>query len=221
MKKPVLLIILILIMDQALKFWVKTNMFLGQEFNIAGDWFIIHFTENYGMAFGIEFAGEYGKLFLTFFRLAAIAGLSWYLYTLVKTKAPKGLQYSMALILAGAAGNLIDSIFYGVLFTDSNYRVAEFLPEDGGYDSLFHGRVVDMFYFPVIKGYFPSWFPIWANEYFVFFRPVFNIADASITVGVIIILLFQKKFFQATEQEIEVETDPHYHKDHPARNDNI
>jgi signal peptidase II len=194
-------------MDQALKFWVKTNMFLGQEFNVIGNWFIIHFTENYGMAFGIEFAGEYGKLFLTFFRLAAIIGLGWYLYTLIKTKAHIGLQYSMALILAGAAGNLIDSIFYGVLFTDSNYRVAEFLPESGGYASLFHGRVVDMFYFPIISGYFPSWFPIWANEYFIFFRPVFNIADASITVGVIIILLFQKKFFKTTEEEIKAITE--------------
>jgi signal peptidase II len=194
-------------MDQALKFWVKTNMFLGQEFNVIGNWFIIHFTENYGMAFGIEFAGEYGKLFLTFFRLAAIIGLGWYLYTLIKTKTHIGLQYSMALILAGAAGNLIDSIFYGVLFTDSNYRVAEFLPESGGYASLFHGRVVDMFYFPIISGYFPSWFPIWANEYFIFFRPVFNIADASITVGVIIILLFQKKFFKTTEEEIKVVTE--------------
>jgi signal peptidase II len=209
LKKPFLLIILVLIADQVLKFWVKTNMFLGQEFGIFGDWFIIHFTENYGMAFGLEFAGEYGKLFLTFFRLAAISGLSWYLYTLFKTKAHIGLQYSMALILAGAAGNLIDSIFYGVLFTDSNYRIAEFIPEDGGYASLFHGRVVDMFYFPIIKGYFPSWFPIWSNEYFIFFRPVFNIADASITVGVIIILLFQKRFFKTTEQEIETETKLH------------
>ena len=215
MKKPVLLIILVLILDQVLKFWVKTNMFLGQEFNIFGDWFIIHFTENYGMAFGIEFAGEYGKLFLTFFRLFAIAGLGWYLYTLNKIKAPKGLQYSMALILAGAAGNLIDSIFYGILFTDSDFRIAEFLPEQG-YASLFHGRVVDMFYFPVIKGYFPSWFPIWANEYFIFFRPVFNIADASITIGVILILLFQKRFFKNTEEEIEKTTESQTNAEKPA-----
>jgi signal peptidase II len=120
----------------------------------------------------------------------------------------------MAFILAGAAGNLIDSIFYGILFTDSNYRIAEFLPVEGGYASLFHGRVVDMFYFPVIKGYFPSWFPIWANEYFIFFRPVFNIADASITVGVVIILLFQKKFFKTTEEEIEAETKHDTQNDH-------
>jgi len=195
LRKPLLIVFLVLLVDQAIKFYVKTHFFLGEEYRVAGNWFILHFTENNGMAFGMEFAGRYGKLFLSSFRIAAVAGIGWYLYDLVRKKAPMGLLISISLILAGALGNIIDSSFYGLLFSDSNYEIASFLPKGGGYAGFLHGRVVDMFYFPILEGHFPSWFPIWGTEEFIFFRPVFNFSDSSISVGVFMILLFQKKFF--------------------------
>lgn len=179
--KPLILIFLVLIADQVSKTWIKTNMYLGQEFKILGDWFIIHFTENNGMAFGLEFGGEFGKLALSLFRVVAVAGIGYGLHHLIKHKYHRGLILNVALIFAGALGNIIDSVFYGVIYK---------------YESLFHGRVVDMLYFPIIKGTFPSWFPIWANEPFEFFRPVFNLADAAISIGVIAILIFQKTYFK-------------------------
>lgn len=186
----------VLCVDQLLKFWIKTNMQLGEEINVIGNWFIIHFTENYGMAFGMEFGGEWGKIFLTILRIIACCVIAWYIYYLSKKKANQWLIVSIALILAGALGNIIDSVFYGVLFSDSIFQTAQFLPADGGYASLWHGRVVDMFYFPLFEGHFPQWFPFWSGEQFLFFRPVFNIADSSITVGVALILIFQKIFFK-------------------------
>ncbi|RZL30791.1 MAG: lipoprotein signal peptidase [Pedobacter sp.] len=179
--KPLILIFLVLIADQVSKTWIKTNMYLGQEFKILGDWFIIHFTENNGMAFGLEFGGEFGKLALSLFRVVAVAGIGYGLHHLIKHKYHRGLILNVALIFSGALGNIIDSVFYGVIYK---------------YESLFHGRVVDMLYFPIIKGNFPSWFPLWANEPFEFFRPVFNLADAAISIGVITILIFQKTYFK-------------------------
>ncbi len=184
--KPLILIFLILIADQASKTWVKTNMVLGQEFRIIGDWFIIHFTENNGMAFGLEFGGEFGKLALSLFRVAAVAGIGFGLHYLIKRKYHRELILNVALIFAGAVGNIIDSVFYGVIYK---------------YETLFHGRVVDMLYFPIVKGTFPSWFPIWGNEPFEFFRPVFNLADAAISIGVISILVFQKRYFKEEVQD--------------------
>lgn len=194
--KSVILIILILIIDQTLKFWIKTNMILGQEYKILGDWFIIHFTENNGMAFGMEFWGKNGKIFLTLFRILAVVGIGWYVRTLIKQNAPKMVILSIALIMAGALGNIIDSVFYGVIFDESFYQVAEFLPGEGGYSTWLQGRVVDMFYFPILKGNYPEWFPFWGGQRFIFFRPVFNIADSAITTGVAYILIFERSFFK-------------------------
>ena len=179
--KPLLLILLVLLADQVLKTWVKANMFLGQEFQILGKWFIIHFTENNGMAFGMEFGGEFGKLFLTIFRIAAVAGIGYGITYLIKHKYHRGLIMNVALIFAGATGNIIDSVFYGKIY---------------GYEGWLHGRVVDMLYFPLLEGRYPQWFPFWGGEDFIFFRPVFNIADAAISVGVILIMVFQKSYFK-------------------------
>ena len=205
MKKALIPIFLVLIIDQTLKFWIKTHMSLQEEISIIDKWFIIHFTENSGMAFGMEFAGRFGKLFLSIFRIIAISVIGWYIYTLIKKKAHSGLIICISLIFAGALGNLIDSAFYGMIFSESSFHVSRFLPAEGGYSSFLHGSVVDMLYFPIFQGHFPSWFPFWGSEEFVFFRPVFNIADSSITIGVILLILFQKKFLKE-EPKTEVET---------------
>lgn len=194
-KKSALFIVVLLILDQVVKIWIKTNLMLSEDIPVFGDWFIIHFIENNGMAFGMELEGKWGKVLLSLFRIVAICGIGWYLNDICKKKAPKGLILSIGLIFAGAMGNIIDSAFYGMIFNDSYYQVASFLPEGGGYSSFLHGKVVDMLYFPLIDGNFPSWFPIWGGEHFVFFRPVFNIADSYITIGVALILLFHKKYF--------------------------
>jgi signal peptidase II len=194
-KKAIFLIIAILVIDQVVKILVKTNMSIGEEYNVFGNWFIIHFTENNGMAFGMDLPGNNGKSILSIFRLIAITAIGFYMRYLIIHNAHKGLVISVALILAGAAGNILDSLFYGMIFNDSWGRVASFFPEGGGYASFLQGRVVDMFYFPVIRGVWPDWFPWWGGSSLIFFRPVFNIADSSITVGVFIILIWQKRFF--------------------------
>ncbi len=202
LKKSLLIIFLVLLLDQALKIWIKTNMTLGQEFSIFGDWFIIHFTENEGMAFGLTFGGEFGKLALSLFRIVAIIVIAVYLRSLIIKKAHPGLIISISLILAGATGNMIDSAFYGLIFSQSSFHsVATVFPEGGGYSTFLHGKVVDMLYFPVIRGYYPEWFPIWGGFDFIFFRPVFNIADSAITVGVLVLIIFQKKFFDPNINE--------------------
>lgn len=200
-KKSILIILIILILDQLFKILIKTNMSIGQEYQVIGNWFILHFTENNGMAFGMDLPGENGKIFLSLFRILAVTGIAFYMRYLIKQKAHNGLVISVALILAGAAGNIFDSLFYGMIFDDSWGRVATLFPEGGGYSSFLHGRVVDMLYFPVIRGNWPDWFPFWGGKSLVFFRPVFNLADSSITVGVFIILFFQKRFFSELEKK--------------------
>lgn len=190
---PLITIFAVLFLDQALKIWVKTNMEISEEIPVFGDWFILHFTENNGMAFGLELPSQYGKLALSLFRVIAISAIGYYLFSLPKKGASKGLMICGSLIFAGAIGNIIDSAFYGLLFNDSYYQVATFLPEEGGYAGLLFGRVVDMLYFPLWEGYLPEWL---GGDYFIFFRPVFNIADSAITIGVISILLFHRNFFK-------------------------
>lgn len=203
-KKSILIIVVILVADQALKIWIKTTMMLGDEIVVFKNWFILHFVENNGMAFGFEFAGEYGKMFLTLFRLVAVAGIGWYLFKLSKHKElPFGFIVSISLILAGAIGNIIDSLFYGMIFQDSYGQISAIFPEGGGYSSFLHGRVVDMFYFPLIESRYPDWFPFIGGNPLVFFRPVFNIADSSITIGIFSILIFYRKYFNKVEEKSE------------------
>ena len=208
LKLPVSLIIIVLFLDQAFKIWVKTHMLIGEQIPIFGNWAFIHFTENNGMAFGWEIGGEIGKLILSVFRIIAVIGIGWYLIELAKKEAPKGLLASFALIFAGAVGNIIDSSFYGMIFSESYRQIAEFMPEGGGYSSFLHGRVVDMFYFPIIKTTIPAGVQFWTSNAepmpFTFFRPVFNIADSSIFIGTVSILLFHRKFFKHEKENLEI-----------------
>lgn len=185
----------VLFFDQTLKIWIKTNMVLHDGIQIT-DWFILFFTENNGMAFGIEL---FDKLFLTLFRMVAVGVLIWYLHRIRTFQTVRtGYLVAVSLITAGAAGNILDCLFYGVIFDDSMYQVASFMPENGGYSSLFYGKVVDMFYFPIIDTVWPDWLPILGGKPFVFFQPVFNLADASISVGIFILLLFYRKELSET-----------------------
>lgn len=177
-------------------------MLLYEDIHVLGDWFILKFIENDGMAFGLDLPGNNGKLFLTLFRIVAVIAIAFYLRHLIITRTHQGLIFSIALILAGALGNIIDSVFYGVIFTESTqFSTATLFPEGKGYGTLMHGHVVDMFYFPIIRGYWPEWIPWKGGDPFEFFRPVFNIADSSITVGVFLILIFQKSFFEHENKE--------------------
>lgn len=176
-------------------------MTLGQNIGIAGHWFFIHFTENEGMAFGMKLGGNFGKLFLSLFRIVAVIIIGWWLYKVTRKKVSNGLIFCISLIMAGAIGNIIDSAFYGLIFSDSTFmQVARLFPAGGGYGPFLHGKVVDMLYFPLIQGYYPKWFPFFGGEDFIFFRPVFNIADSAITTGVILLIIFQAKFFKTLPQ---------------------
>ena len=170
-------------------------MVLGQEFQLF-DWFIIHFTENNGMAFGLEFGGLTGKILLTLFRIIVVGLAIYYLRKMISSSFRTGALISVGLIMGGAIGNIIDSVFYGVIFNDSYNNIASFLPEAGGYAPFLQGKVVDMFYFPLINTHFPNWLPVFGGEHFIFFRPVFNIADAGISIGIILILLFYQADFR-------------------------
>jgi signal peptidase II len=185
--KPFLLAFFVVLADQLIKIWVRQNMYMGQEIHFLGDRGMLLYTENNGMAFGWELGGIAGKLALTIFRIFAVAGIGYALVYLIKHKYHRGLILCVALIFAGALGNIIDSTFYGIIY---------------GYAPIFQGRVVDMFYFPIIQGHFPTWFPIWPGEEFKFFRPIFNLADSAISVGVIIILLWQNRYFKKQEAEV-------------------
>lgn len=203
-KQIILLILAILLIDQGSKFYIKLNYYTGEEHNVLGTWFRLHFVENEGMAWGWKFGGELGKIALTLFRLVAVIWGSFLIRNFIRQKQHKGFLICAALIYAGALGNLIDSLFYGLIFEASNpftQNVATLFPAAGGYAGLFHGKVVDMLYFPIItNSYYPTWIPIVGGEEFEFFRPVFNVADMSISTGVIAILLFQNKFFHKPEE---------------------
>tara|TARA_R100001369_G_scaffold29172_1_gene52350 strand:- start:40938 stop:41549 length:612 start_codon:yes stop_codon:yes gene_type:complete len=194
LKKATFLIILILLIDQISKIYVKTNFILGEEVNVV-NWFRILFVENEGMAWGAKIPGEYGKLLLTLFRLGAIVGIGYWLWDSIRNKGSRVLITAIAFIFAGALGNIIDSVFYGIIFDDSYGQVAQLFPESGGYGTLFHGKVVDMLYFPLYDGILPTWIPFWGGEQFSFFDPVFNVADTAISVGVGLLLVFNKKAF--------------------------
>ncbi|GGK23769.1 lipoprotein signal peptidase [Yeosuana aromativorans] len=206
LKKSILIIILILLVDQISKFYIKTHFALGDEFRVF-HWFRIYFVENDGMAWGTKISDflsfvsdRAAKIALTVFRIVAIFGIGYWLYDATKKKSPMIFLIAIALIFAGALGNIIDSVFYGLLFNDSHGQIATFLPSTGGYDGLLHGKVVDMLYFPIWKGYLPEWLPVFGGKFFTFFEPVFNVADMSISTGFIMLLVFNKKAFPKKEE---------------------
>ncbi len=198
---------LVLIIDQLIKILVKTNMQIGEEIPLIGDWCKIYFVENEGMAFGVSFGGYWGKLCLSLFRIIASSFIMWYLLSLVKKGTRTAIVVSMSLIFVGAVGNLIDSCFYGLIFDNSYYNVAQLFPPEGGYAPLFFGKVVDMFYLPLIDTVWPEWVPVVGGQPFVFFNAIFNFADIAITFGVIILivdqLFFAKRGSKSADNEKE------------------
>lgn len=210
-KHVIAIIALIVLVDQVLKIYIKTNFHLNSSQPIFGNWFQLYFVENPGMAYGWKFGGNWGKVALTVFRLGAVVFGTWYLGDIIRKKYHKGFIFCAALVYAGALGNLVDSCFYGLIFDKGmifDQQIKDHIGYNGiaafsskGYASFLHGNVVDMLYFPVIEGRFPTWFPGWGGEEFIFFRPIFNIADASISTGIISILVFQNRFFRKVEAE--------------------
>lgn len=199
-RHALLIIFLVIIADQFSKFYVKTHFFYGEEVNVFGTWFRLHFLENEGMAFGMKLGNaEMGKLILTLFRLIAVIFGFYLLKRLVNKQYNKGAIICGSLILAGALGNLIDSMFYGLIFTESSFHIGQLVPWGQGYGKLLHGRVVDMLYFPIISTRLPNWIPVWGGRDFEFFEPVFNIADAAISIGVLVLIFFQKRLVHRAE----------------------
>lgn len=199
LKKSILLILLILIIDQASKLYIKTNFFLNETFDVFS-WFKIYFLENEGMAWGTKIPGQHGKLILTIFRIFAVFGIAYWLILSYKNKASDYLTIAISLIFAGAVGNIIDSVFYGIIFNDSQHTVATLFSEKP-YGTLFYGKVVDMFYFPILENaQFPDWMPIVGGNYFTFFNAVFNVADFVISVGIGILIVFNKKAFRENSE---------------------
>ncbi|WP_166960477.1 lipoprotein signal peptidase [Yeosuana marina] len=201
LKKSIIIIILILLVDQISKFYIKTHFALGDEYRVF-QWFRVYFVENDGMAWGTKISDfvsfisdRTAKIALTVFRIVAIFGIGYWLFDATKKNSPKVLLLAIAFIFAGALGNIIDSVFYGLLFSDSHGQIATFLPAEGGYDGLLHGRVVDMLYFPLWKGFLPEWLPFFGGKFFTFFEPVFNVADMAISTGFMMLLVFNKKAF--------------------------
>ncbi|WP_299221567.1 lipoprotein signal peptidase [uncultured Aquimarina sp.] len=204
LKKSILVIILVLLIDQISKIYIKTSFTLHEEVPVFS-WFRIVFVENKGMAWGFELPGNYGKLVLTLFRLVAITGIGYWLYDSIKKNSSRILTFCIALIFAGAFGNILDSIFYGIFFSAStDVQIAEFLPESGGYESVFYGKVVDMIQFTFYDDILPEWIPFWGGKHFSFFDPVFNIADSAISIGVFLLLIFNKRAFPKKEEIVEV-----------------
>ena len=198
LRKAYLLIFVVLLVDQVSKIYIKTNFVLGEEVEVF-NWFRIHFIENEGMAWGTQIPGAYGKLFLTLFRLVAVGGIGYWLWDSVEKKHSSNyLVVAIALILAGAFGNIIDSVFYGVIFDDSSSHLATLFSEQP-YGEYFHGKVVDMFYFPIWHGNLPAWLPVWGGRDFTFFNAIFNVADMAISTGVGILIAFNKKAFHNKE----------------------
>ncbi len=192
----------LVVIDQIIKVLVKTNMSIGENFNVIGEWFKIYFIENEGMAFGMKFGGQVGKLLLSLFRIVLFGALLFWIRSLLKKNVPTGVVVGLTLISAGALGNIIDCLFYGLLFSESTYTtVAQFLPEGGGYAPFFFGKVVDMFYFPIIDTTFPEWMPLVGGNPFRFFAPVFNFADSCVTCGAIYLIFFQWRFFSKEEKK--------------------
>ena len=190
-----LIIFSVLLIDQLIKVAVKTSMYFHESIHVT-DWFYIYFTENNGMAFGMEI---FGKLFLTSFRIIAVGLIAWYLMKIIKRGAKTGYIVCISLIFTGALGNIIDSVFYGILFNESTHSaIANFMPTGGGYSTWFYGKVVDMFYFPIIDTTWPAWIPMIGGEHFIFFSPIFNFADAAISCGIIALLLFYSKYLNDT-----------------------
>ncbi|MBQ4801657.1 lipoprotein signal peptidase [Aquimarina sp. MMG015] len=202
LKKSILVIIVVLLIDQISKIYIKTSFSLHEEVPVFS-WFRIVFVENKGMAWGFELPGNYGKLILTLFRLVAITGIGYWLYDSVRKNSSRILTFCIALIFAGAFGNIIDSILYGIIFNEStSTQIAQFLPEGGGYESVFYGKVVDMIQFTFYDDILPDWIPFWGGEHFSFFDPVFNIADSAISIGVFLLLIFNKRAFPKKEEEV-------------------
>jgi signal peptidase II len=197
LRNSVFLIALILVIDQFSKIYIKTNFILGEEIKVF-EWFRIYFVENDGMAWGTKIPGQYGKMILTSFRIVAIFGIGYWLYDSSKKHCSNFLMVAISLIFAGALGNIIDSVFYGQLFSDSHHQLAEMFT-DKPYQKWFHGEVVDMLYFPLFEGTFPDWLPIWGGEPFKFFNAIFNVADVAISTGIGILIVFNKKAFAKPE----------------------